>query len=150
MASKNSSFTNFFSGNEFSQIMDQFQSAPFDLKTFMESNRKNVQAIAEAQQVAIENMQSLAQRQSEIISQLVEDQSALAKEMLGEGSPETKIAKNADLFKKIYERTIKNMHELSDMISKSNTEASNIINKRVSASMGEIKTALDNQKKKAA
>ena len=39
---------------------------------------------------------------------------------------------------------------VSDMISKSNTEAGQVLNKRISASMGEIKSALEKGNKKAA
>ncbi|MCD8562579.1 MAG: TIGR01841 family phasin [Alphaproteobacteria bacterium] len=143
MAKNDNVFTQFFSNNDFSKLYEQFQVAPFDLKAVMEAQRKNVQAFADAQQVAMESLQALAQRQTEIISQLVEDHSQVAKELMGEGSPESKIAKNADLFKRIYERTVSNLRELSDMVNKSNVEASNIINKRVSAGMSELKSALE-------
>lgn len=147
MATKSSkSYTNF----DFSGAFDSFRENPFDLKTILESHRKNVQALAQAQQVTLDNVQALAHRQTEILSQIVEDQSALVKEFLNDGTPEDKIAKNADLYKKIYERTIKNMSELSNMVNKSNADASSIINKRISASMGEIKSALDKKDKEAA
>lgn len=142
--------TNNFNNFDFTGAFDQFKASPFDLKSVLESHRKNVQALTQAQQVTMENVQALAQRQTEILSQIVEDHSALVKEFLNEGTPEDKIAKNADLYKKIYERTIKNMNDLSEMINKSNSEASDIINKRVSASISEIKSALDKKDKKAA
>ncbi len=146
----NNPFSNFFSDTEFTKLMQQYQETPFDMKTIMEAQRKNVQAMTEAQQLAMEGMQAIAQRQSEIISQMVEDQSKMAQEMMGEGTPEEKISRNADLFKKTYERTIGNVRELADMLSKSNTQATDIINKRISDSMSEIKSALDKKTKKAA
>ena len=63
--------------------------------------------------------------------------------MLNEGTPEEKIAKNAKMFKTIYERTVESMSELSEMINKSNQEASTIINKRVAATMNEIQSSLE-------
>jgi phasin family protein len=99
----------------------------------------------------MENLQSIAARQTEIMSQIVEDNSSLAKEIMNEGTPEEKIAKNAKMFKSIYERTVGNMNELSEMINKSNQEASAIINKRVTATMSEIQSSLEKtQSKKAA
>lgn len=150
MAKNDTPFSEFFKQQDFSKMFENFKAAPFDMKTFMDSHSKNVQALAQAQQVALENMQALASRQSEVLSQIIEDQSNMAKEMIGEGSPEDKMAKNADLFKTFYERTISNMQELSDMINKSNIEASNIINDRVTASMSEVKAALEKAQKKAA
>lgn len=143
-------FAEFFSQNDFTRAFEQFQNLPFDIKDLMETQRRNVQALTEAQQQAIEDMQAIAQRQAEVLSQLVEDNSNIAKSILSEGTPEEKIAKNADLFKKVYERTVNNMRDLSEMINKSNIEAGNIINKRVAASMNEIKNSLEKTQQKAA
>lgn len=143
-------FAEFFKNNDFAKAFEQYQNLPFDMTALMDIQRKNVQAMTEAQQLAVHNMQSIAQRQSEIVSQIIEDNAKIAKEMMGEGSPEDKMAKNADMFKSVYERTIKNMNDLSDMIKKSNEEASGVISNRVSASMGEIKSAMESIQKKAA
>lgn len=151
MAQQNA-FSEFFSQSDFTKAMEQYQNLPFDMSAVLEIQRRNVQALTEAQQISIQRFQEIAQRQSEIVSQIMEDNSAIAKEFMGEGTPEEKIAKNADLFKKVYERTVKNMGDLSDLINKSNEEATTILTKRVSASMGEIKKALEetNTQKKAA
>lgn len=143
-------FAEFFKNNDFAKAFEQYQNLPFDMQAIMDIQRKNVEAMTEAQQLAVHGMQSFAQRQSEIVSQIMEDNSVIAKEMMGEGSPEEKMAKNADMFKTVYERTIKNMTDLSEMIQKSNEEASGVISNRVSASMGEIKSALETVRKKAA
>ncbi|MFN3701347.1 MAG: phasin family protein [Alphaproteobacteria bacterium] len=141
--STNNPFTQFFSQNDFTKAFEQYQTLPFDLKEIMESHRKNMQAFSEAQQLAMESMQAVAQRQTEIMAQMIQDNSALAKEMMSEGSPEQKLAKNADLLKKFYEKNSTNFQELGDMISKSNIAAGKVLNKRVSASMGELKTAIE-------
>ncbi len=143
-------FSQFFSKNDFTKVFEQYQTLPFGMKDMMETHRKNIQAFSEAQQLAMESMQAVAQRQSEILSQIIEDNSSIAKEMMGEGTPEKKLAKNAELFKKLYEKTTGNMQELSDMISKSNIETGKVLNKRVSASMGELKSVLEKGQKKAA
>ena len=116
----------------------------------METQRKNLQAFTEAQRLAVENLQAVAQRQTEIMSQIIEDNSNIAKELMGEGSPEQKLAKNAELFKNLYEKTTRNMQELSAMMNKSSAETGQLLNKRISASMGEIKSALEKGQKKAA
>ncbi|MCC6597929.1 MAG: phasin family protein [Alphaproteobacteria bacterium] len=150
MTNKNP-FADFFSQNDFSKMFENYQTIPFDVKSFLETQRKNAQALSEAQQLAVENIQAIAQRQTEILSQMVEDNSNIAREMMNEGTPEEKISKNADLFRSLYERSIKNLNELGEMINTSNQEAGKIINKRVSATMNEIKSSLEKaQQKKAA
>lgn len=142
MSQKNP-FTDFFSQNDFSKLFENYQAIPFDMKGFLETQRKNIQALSEANQLAMEGLQAIAQRQTEILSQIVEDNSSLAKEIMNEGTPEEKMAKNAKLFKTVYQRTVSNMKELSEIINKSNQDASNVINKRVTATMNEIQSSLE-------
>jgi phasin family protein len=130
--------------------MQQFQPLSFDMKDFMEAQRKNVQALTEAQQIAMDSIQAVAQRQTEVFSQFLEDNSKMATEIMSNDSPEQKMAKNADLFKKIYDRTVSNIQEISDMVAKSSTESGKILNKRMSNSIAEVKTSLEKSAKKAA
>lgn len=148
MAQNNNPFADFFSQNDFTKLFDNYKTSSFDLKIFLETQRKNVQAVTEAQQMAFASLQTIAQRQGEILSQMVEDNSTLAREILTEGSPEEKISKNAEMFKSVYERSVKNLKELSDMIAESNEEAAKLINKRVSATMNEIRDSLEKAQEK--
>lgn len=150
--SKQAPFSNLFQNPEFSKMFENFRSMPFDIQSLMETQRKNIQAMTEAQQMAIESFQAIVQRQSEMLSQIVEENSKITTQIMGEGTPEEKIAKQADLFKGLYERSVKNMNDLTHMVSNTNQEASKIITKRVSASITEIKSSLveKQQQKKAA
>ncbi len=136
-------YMNAFFNNDVMKSMSTYTTFPVDTKAVADAVRKNTQAMNEAMQLAGEGSQAFAQRCSEIMTQFVEDQSEIAKEMFSEGSPEEKISKQADIIKKNYEKTVSNVRELTDMISKSNVEASNIINKRVTASLSEMKTMLN-------
>lgn len=140
-------FQNFFTENNFGKAFEQYQPVPFDMTAILETQRKNFQAMSDAQKAAFENMQTIAQRQGELISKLVEEHGRMAQELMTEGTPEQKMAKNADAFKAVYENSIKNLEELSELVRKSNDETTNIINKRVSASVSEFKSAIE---KKAA
>ena len=114
----------------------------FDVKTLLEIQRKNILAFSEAQRLAYEGLQAVAQRQSEILSQIAEENSSLAKDIMNEGTPEEKIARHADLMKKNYEKSVANWNELTGMISDSGKEASDIISHRVTASLTEMKATL--------
>jgi phasin family protein len=140
---KKNPFADFFAQNDFAKLFDNYKNPSFDMKSFLETQRKNVQALTQAQQLAFRGFQALAQRQGEIISQMVEDNSVLAREILSEGTPEEKMSKNAEVFKSVYERTVSSMQELAEMVSKSNQEAGAVINKRVSATLNEIQNSLE-------
>ena len=134
---------NFFSDvqSTFKQMMSNVPTAyPFDFKTIMETQRKNIQAITEANQRAFQGWQSLAQRQTEMLSQFVQDNSGLARETFTEGTPEAKFAKQAELVRTSYEKTVENAQELVELASKCTKDASEVINRRVVASFNEIKS----------
>ena len=120
-----------------------FSASPFDMKDFMESGRKSVQAFADAQQLAIESAQTIMQRQTEIISQLVQDQTQITRQILAEGTPEEKIARGANLAREAYEKTVCGVMEVGDIASKSAREACDILNGSVAACLEEIKSSAE-------
>lgn len=147
---KQPSFADLFPQGDFSKLFENFNAMPFDLQSLLETQRKNIQAMSEAQQIAIERFQAIAQRQTEMMSQIAEENAKITSQIMSEGTPEEKIAKQADLFKGLYERSVKNMNDLAEMVSNTNQEASKIINKRVSASITEIKSSLEKPAQKKA
>lgn len=119
---------------------------PFDMKSVMDAQRKNIQAITEANQRAFEGWKELAQRQTEMVSQFMQDNSGLARETMTEGTPEAKFAKQTELLKASYEKSVQNAQELADIAQSCANDAAEVINQRVVASLTEIKTSA---KKKA-
>lgn len=114
---------------------------PFDFKTMMETQRKNVQAITEANQRAFQGWQALAQRQTEMVSQFMQDNSGLARDSFAEGTPEAKFAKQTELLKSSYETSVQNSQELVELAQKCAMETAEVINQRVVASLSEIKAS---------
>ena len=150
MPQQDNNFMSQFLGKDFSAYFTQAPGSQLDVSSLMETHRKNTQAATDAMKVAGEGMQAYAQRCTELMSQLMEDQSKLANELMSEGSPEEKISKQADLIQKSYDKSVGNVKELADLVSKSNQEAGELINKRVSASLNEIKGALSEKKSASA
>lgn len=143
-------FTEFFKQNDMRKVFEQFQSFPMDVKEILEMYRRNFQALADANQLTIENAQAIVQRQGQILSQMAEDHSRLTRQMMEEGTPEEKIARHAQLFKETYQRTAESLQEVSDLLNKTRQEAGTLINKRVAASMNEIEQSLEKARDKAA
>lgn len=135
---------------DFSKAFSSFQGFPFDVAAVMETQRRNMQAFTDAQQMAMESMKTVAARQSEILSQIMEENTEIAREALAEGTPEEKISKQADRMKKAYEKGVAGAREIADMLGKSSQAAQDVINKRVSASLTEMKSAVEKKKSKAA
>ncbi len=133
---------NVFMSPDAIKLMPAFKPFPFDAKLVMESFRKNIQALSDAQQMTLEGFQTIAQRHSGIMSQVIEDQLRMARELIAEGTPEEKIVNQAEAFQNFYERGIKNMREIKDMMSKSSSAGMDIINDRIVATLDEVKSSL--------
>ena len=86
--------------------------------------------------------QSVAQRQGELLRQTMEEARRVTQEMTAAGSPEEKAAKQADLAKEAFVLATTNMRELAEMVAKSNNEAFNVISKRITEGLDEIKSAM--------
>jgi len=112
----------------------------FDVQAIMDAQRKNIEALTAANQTAVQGMQAVAQRQAEILSQAMNEVSSIAQQLASSASnPQEMTAKQAEVVRKAFEQALANARELAEMVSKSNTEAFAIINKRVTESLQELK-----------
>ena len=113
----------------------------FDMQAIMDAQRKNIEALTAANQTAVQGIQAVAQRQAEILSQAMNEVSTVAQQLASSASnPQEMTAKQAELVRTAFEHALANARELAEMVSKSNTEAFAIINKRVTESLQELKT----------
>lgn len=113
----------------------------FDMQAIVDAQRKNIEALTAANQAAVQGMQAVAQRQAEILSQAMNEVSSVAQQLAGSASnPQEMTTKQAELVRKAFEQALANARELAEMVSKSNTEAFAIINKRVTESLQELKS----------
>lgn len=111
----------------------------FDVDGLLASQRKNLEALTQANQVAVEGVQALTKRQVEIVSAAIEEASTALRELTQPGAPEDKLAKNADLAKTAYEKALAATKELSELIAKTNNEAFSVLNKRFTESFEEFR-----------
>lgn len=136
----------FFDPNMIKQMMPKqgLSATPaFDMGVIMETMRKNTQAMTDAVRLGMEGVQQAMSRQAELVGRMASDNSDFASSLLTEGTPEQKVQRQAELMRKSYETSIRNAREVSDIIAKSGEEAAEIINRRVSASLTEFKSAFE-------
>ncbi len=122
------------------KIMGDFRVPGIDLEAAVASQRKNIEALTQANQLAVEGVQALMRRQVEITRQAMEDFSAMFRDLVQpNGSPEDRFAKQAEDSKHALEKGLSNAKELTELVTKANTEAFNVINKRVTESLDEVR-----------
>ncbi|MEY4679471.1 MAG: phasin family protein [Alphaproteobacteria bacterium] len=110
-----------------------------DMGAVVEAQRRNLEALAQANQVAADGMRALAERQAEILRQGMEQAASAMRELMSAGSPEDKAARQAEIAKGAFERAISNARELAEMTTRAQGEANEVIARRMAASMEEFK-----------
>ena len=134
-------------GVDMSKMFGNFSMPNVDMKAVMDSQRKNMEALTAANKVALEGMQAVFKRQAEIIKQSIEESTAATKSMTNGGSPQDAVAKQTDLTKAAFEKALTNARELSEIVTRANGEAVDLLNKRFSMMLDEFKNAVAKGKK---
>lgn len=133
---------NFAEAFDFTKYAEQFQVPGVDNKALMDTYRKNIEAVSQANRVAFEGAQAVAQRQGEIMRQAMEEAVQAMQQGGNSSSPDQQLAKQSEIAKKAFESGLKNARELAEMSAKSNQEAMELINKRMAESFDELREAV--------
>jgi phasin family protein len=116
-----------------------------DMEALAASQRKNMEALSQANRVALEGAQAIARRHMEILqhgmSELTQAMQAMSTQ-----DPKTSATRQAEMMKGAYEKAVGNMKELADLIQKSSDEALAVLNRRFAEAMDEVR-ALSQAKK---
>lgn len=138
-------FTKFIDPSKFSDLTKAFgdyKVPGIDVESFIASQRKNFEAVTAANQLAVEGVQAVLRRQAEILRQGLEESSSLVSDFLSNGTPEDKVAKQAEAVKTAFEKALSNIKELTEIVAKSNSEAADVISNRVKEGIEEVKVAV--------
>ncbi len=132
-------FTQF---TDFENAMKQLSLPVFDNNVFVEAQRKNIEAVTTANKLAFEGAQALARRQTEITREMFDEFGKAMTELANGSTPEQKLAKQADLVKEVFETSLANLRELTEISAKSQAEAAEVLNKRFTEGLDEYKKAI--------
>jgi phasin family protein len=135
MAEARSSFFDY----DLTKLMADFRFRPFDLETLMAAQRRNIEALSQANQLAVEGIQAVARRQIEIARQALEDVSALIRDLAQPASTEDRLAKNTEYAKQVLEKSLDHSREISQLATKAGTEAADVLRKRACEGLDELR-----------
>src|SRR3546814_11642262 len=99
---------------DFPKIADQFKLQGLDAQALVEYQKRNLEAFASANKIALEGAQAVIRRQAEIVRQGVEDASKALSELSAAGTPQDKLTKQVELAKQAYEAAVANLQELTE------------------------------------
>ena len=104
-------------------MLKQFQVPGVDISSIIENERKNIEALQEANQAVVEGIQALAEKQAEVFKDTMERwQQAIAEGNVG--SPQEGI-----------EQALDNVRQLAEITVESQTKAFDVIRQRVEANI---------------
>lgn len=125
---------------DFSKFASAFKLPNVNVQAVMAAQRKNLEALASANKAALEGVQEITRRQSEIFTESVEDASNALSDIMGVTSFEDRAVKQAEFTKDSYQKALANFWDLGEMVTKSNSRTFGVINKRVAEGLDEVKS----------
>jgi phasin family protein len=123
---------------DIAKIMGQFKLPGIDMSAILEARRKDIEALTQANTIAFEGVQSLAQKQAEILRESMEE-AQLAMHRMAAGTAPANATKQGELVQQAFQKALANMQALAEMAGKSQVEAFDVISKRVQKNIQESK-----------
>jgi phasin family protein len=134
--------------NEFfdvTKVFVDFRIPNFDVEAMIRAQRKNFEALTEANLIAVEGVRTLAQRQAEAVQQAVEEASEVLRDWTQPGAPDDRLAKAVEAAKKAFEHAMANARELNDLGSKASADVLGVIARRISEGFDEVRLSAKKQ-----
>ncbi len=124
--------------------LKSFEIPGVDAETVMATQRKNIEALANASRSALDGAHAVGKRQAEILQETMSQTAQSLETLVKAGSPLDIAAKQVELMKEGFEKALGNMRELAEMVSKAQHSAVAAISDRVAQSLNELKHAVPN------
>jgi phasin family protein len=131
---------------DFMKSMEQSKVPGIDMATIMEARRKDFEALAEANQIALQGMQTLGEKQAEILRTTLTELQTLMQQFAQPGNPTEKSAKTGELVQQALQKALANMRELAEAGYKAQSDTFAVVSKRVQENIQELKTLLQSKK----
>jgi phasin family protein len=121
------------------KLFGDFRLPGIDVDAVVAAQRKNVEALTQANQLAVEGIQAVARRQTEIVRQALDEATALVRDWTQPGSLEERLANTVDAAKQAFETSVANVRELNELTTKAGTDVFGVIARRVSEGFDEVR-----------
>jgi phasin family protein len=124
--------------DDLKKVMEKFQLPNVDVAALVDWQRKDMEALVEANRQAYEGIKALVERRSEILQEtLAQWQSAVKDVASGDA-----MSKQADAAKQSVERAVANFRELSEMEAQARNNAWKIVQDRMQENLGNLQKLL--------
>lgn len=136
-----------FAAFDLTKMFGDLQVPGFDPGALAAAQQKNFDAVAAANRRALEGYQAMVKRQAEIFQQTMQEVAEMMRQSVASGASDGNAMKQAELARQAVERTMANLRELAEMASRTNSEAFETINKRMTQNLEELRNTFAKAKK---
>jgi phasin family protein len=123
------------------KMMAQFKMPGIDMAAIVETQRKEIEALGEANTAAFESMQALVAKQTELLTEAMQGMQDAAKSFVGGGAAADP-TKQADAVRKGFEKTLAGMKEMAEIARHAQSDAMAHVTERASQQMQDIKALM--------
>ena len=120
------------------KMIEQFKFPGLDMAPIIESRRKDMEAMVQANKATFEAMQAVARKQAEVFTQAMQEIKDSAR-ALAAGGALMDPAKQAELVRTAYEKAMADMRDIAEMTRKSQAAVMAGITMRATESLQEMK-----------
>ena len=113
-----------------------------DVDKLIETNRKNIAALAESAKVAAGAADSMAQKQREVLQAGLREAQAFARDFKPLGDARENLARQTEFVRKVFDVSVQGARQAADVSRQSTTEAARIIQERMKASLEELRASI--------
>lgn len=111
-----------------------------DVDALISAQRRNVEALTVASQVAADGVKTFATRQTDIVRGVFDDYAKAMNALMGVSDPQTGAVKQAELAKASFEKSVDSVRELAEIATKTQAKTLDVLNKRVAEGIDEVQS----------
>jgi len=134
-ASKSSGLPSF---GDLGKLVERFKVPGIDIGAIVDAQRKDMEALAEANKQAYEGIKALAQRRTEILQEALAEWQEAMKDATGKDA----LSRNAERAKKGVQQAIANFRELAEMEAQSRSKAWKVLQDRFQENLANMQKML--------
>jgi phasin family protein len=123
---------------EIAKTVEQFRLLGLDAQALVEGRWKDIEALAEANRIALSGIQELARKQGEILQTTLRELQVLVQEARTGLAQDP--SKFGDLLQRSLQETFGSMRDLAEIASKSQTDAFRVVGERIQRNVEELRT----------
>jgi len=131
-------FQDMFKMPDFEKMFTGMQMPGVDMNAMLDAQRKNVEALVEANKVAAAGYQEIFQRQVALVEAAIADAQAQMGNVQGQPLSPDQAQKNVDLLRSQMGKALSSARELAELAQKANTGAFDVIRTRFDEAVAEF------------